>query len=107
MDTSMSVASAMDELKIKRPNITLKELFFSGMKVGRDATGTMANTLILAFAGSSFNMMLLIYSYDVSFVQLINTDFIAIELIRGIAGSMGIILTVPCVALLTAIFLEK
>lgn len=107
MDTSMSVASAMDELHLKRPDISVKELFCSGMKVGRDATGTMANTLVLAFAGSSLNMILLIYSYDVSFNQLMNTDFIAIELIRGIAGSMGIIMTVPCVAAITATLLKK
>lgn len=107
MDTAMSVASAMDELKMKRPDISVKELFSSGMKVGRDATGTMANTLVLAFAGSSFNMMLLIYSYDVSFNQLMNTDFIAVELIRGIAGSMGIIMTVPCVAAITAVLLTR
>lgn len=107
MDTAMSVASAMDEIKIKKPEISLKELFFSGMKVGRDATGTMANTLVLAFAGASLNMMLLIYSYDVSYNQLMNTDFIVIEVVRGIAGSMGIIMTVPCVAVLTAIILQK
>lgn len=107
MDTSMSIASAMDELKIKKPEISTRELFYSGMKVGRDATGTMANTLVLAFAGSSLNMMLLIYSYDVSFKQLMNTDFVAIELVKGIAGSMGIIMTVPCVAVITAMLLTK
>ena len=42
-----------------------------------DTTGTMANTLVLAFAGSSLNMMVLIFSYRVSFLQLMNTDFIA------------------------------
>lgn len=98
MDTAMSVSSAMSELKDKRPDIGSLELFRSGMRIGRDATGTMANTLVLAFAGSSLNMMLLIASYHVSFIQLMNTDFVAVELVRGVAGSMGIILTVPCVA---------
>ena len=107
MDTAMSVASAMDEIKIKIPDIGLKELFLSGMKVGRDATGTMANTLVLAFAGTSLNMALLIYSYDVSYNQLMNTDFIVVEVVRGIAGSMGIIMTVPCVAIVTALVLQK
>lgn len=102
MDTSMSVASAMAELKHKRPDIGLGELFRSGMRIGRDATGTMANTLVLAFAGSSLNMMVLIYSYRVSFIQLMNTDFVAVEVVRGVAGSLGIILTVPCVAAITA-----
>lgn len=107
MDIAMSVASAMDELKAKRPDILPKELFYSGIRVGRDATGTMANTLILAVAGSSFNMMILIYSYQVSFTQLMNTDFIAIEIVRAIAGSLGIISTVPCTAAVTALLLFK
>ncbi len=107
MDTSMSVASAMAELKDKRPDISLKELFRSGMVIGRDTTGTMANTLVLAFAGSSLNMMVLIYSYNVSFIQLMNTDFVAVELVRAVAGSLGIILTVPCVAAITAWLLTR
>lgn len=105
MDTAMSVASAMAELKEKRPDIGMPELFRSGMRIGKDTTGTMANTLVLAFAGSSLNMMILIYSYRVSFRQLINTDFVAVELVRSVAGSLGIILTVPCVAIITAALL--
>ena len=107
MDTAMSVASAMSELKEKRPDIGTSELFRSGMRIGRDATGTMANTLVLAFAGSSLNMMVLIYSYQVSFNQLMNTDFVAVEVVRGVAGSLGIILTVPCVAAITAWLLNR
>lgn len=107
MDTSMSVASAMSELKEKRPDIGAMELFRSGMRIGRDTTGTMANTLVLAFAGSSLNMMVLIYSYQVSFNQLMNTDFVAVEVVRGVAGSLGIILTVPWVAVITAWLLSR
>lgn len=107
MDTSMSVASAMAELKDKRPDIGFRGLFQSGIRIGRDTTGTMANTLVLAFAGSSLNMMVLIFSYRVSFLQLINTDFIAVEVVRAVAGSMGIILTVPCVAVITAWLLSR
>lgn len=58
-------------------------------------------------AGSSLNMMILIYSYQVSFTQLMNTDFVTIEVIRGIAGSLGILLAVPCVASITAVLLSK
>ena len=105
MDIAMSVASAMSELKLKRPDIGTRDLFWSGMHIGRDATGTMANTLVLAFAGASLNMMVLIYSYHVSFNQLMNTDFIAVEVVRGVAGSMGIILTVPAVSIITAYLL--
>ena len=107
MDTSMSIASAMAELKEKKAEIGFAELFRSGMVIGRDTTGTMANTLVLAFAGSSLNMMVLIFSYRVSFLQLMNTDFIAVEAVRAVAGSLGIIFTVPCVAVITAWLLSR
>jgi len=107
MDTAMSIASAMAEVKEKKQEIGFGELFRSGMVIGRDTTGTMANTLVLAFAGSSLNMMVLIFSYRVSFLQLMNTDFIAVEVVRAVAGSLGILFTVPCVAAITAGLLSK
>lgn len=102
MDVSMSIASSIAELHEVNPALGSGKLFASGMNIGRDAMGTMSNTLILAFAGGSFNMMLMIYSYGVSFQQLMNTDFVAIEVIQAIAGSVGIICTVPLVAALAA-----
>jgi len=102
MDVAMSISSSIEELHVQKSQLTKKELFHSGMVIGRDAMGTMANTLILAYAGTSLNMMLLIYSYGVSFVQLLNTDFVAIELIQSIAGSIGIVLTVPLTASIAA-----
>ncbi|MFV0392826.1 MAG: YibE/F family protein, partial [Coprobacillaceae bacterium] len=107
MDIAMSISSAIEELHINNPSMTIKDLFVSGMNIGRDAMGTMSNTLILAFAGSSLNMIITIYSYGVPFTQLINTDFVAIELIRGIAGSMGIIFTVPAVSLIASWIIIK
>lgn len=107
MDVAMSISSAIEELHVQKPQLTVKQLFRSGMVIGRDAMGTMANTLILAYAGSSLNMMLLIYSYGVSFVQLINTDFVAVELIQSIAGSIGIVLTVPLSAYIGAWIVKK
>lgn len=102
MDVSMSITSSIAELHEVNPGLNKKQLFQSGMNIGKDAMGTMSNTLILAFAGESLNMMLMIYSYGVSFQQLMNTDFVAIEVIRSIAGSIGIVCTVPLVAMIAA-----
>lgn len=102
MDVAMSIASSVHELHEVNGNLTAGELFRSGMNIGRDAMGTMANTLILAFAGSSFTLLLLIYYYNITFTQLINTDLVAREVIQGLAGSIGIVLTVPIVAFLSA-----
>ena len=102
MDVAMSIASAIHELHQVNSALSAKELFKSGMNIGRDAMGTMANTLILAFAGSSFTLLLLIYYYNITLTQLMNTDMVAREVIQGLSGSIGIVLTVPIVAFLSA-----
>lgn len=102
MDVAMSISSACWELRIVNPTIPRKELFRSGMNIGRDAMGTMTNTLILAFSGTSVNMLLLFQVYDYPLIQIFNSDAMAIELIRGLAGSIGIVLTVPLVAGMSA-----
>ncbi|MBM6664492.1 YibE/F family protein [Flavonifractor plautii] len=107
MDVAMSISSACHELRTVDPEITSGRLFRSGMNIGRDAMGTMANTLILAFAGASFNMLLLFQVYHYPLIQIINSDTMAIELIQSVAGSVGIILTVPLVSLFAALLLGK
>lgn len=102
MDVALGIASSIWELKEQNPSAGTRELFSSGMQIGRDAMGTMANTLILAFAGSSLNMLILVQTYDIPFLQLINTDYICLEIIQSVAGSMGILITVPLVAFISA-----
>ena len=105
MDVAMSISSACSELRAVDPGLTPGALFRSGMNIGRDAMGTMANTLILAFAGASFNMLLLFQVYGYPLIQVINSDAMAIELIQSVAGSVGIILTVPLVSLFASVLL--
>ncbi len=107
MDIAMSIASALYEVHEADPSMNAGELFRSGMNIGRDAMGTMANTLILAYVGSALNMCVLIYSYGVGMRQLMNTDFVAIEAIRAIAGSIGIICCVPCVSIIAALMYTR
>lgn len=102
MDTAVTIASTVHELKVHNPKISRGRLFIGAMNVGRDTMGTMTCTLILAFAGTSLNMMILIYSNGTSLNQLINSDFLVIEIMRSIAGSLGIILTIPAVALISS-----
>lgn len=101
-DTSMTIASAMEEIKLANPTMKTAKLARAGLNVGRDAMGTMSNTLILAFVGSSFSLILLIFSTNTTWVQFINNDGIGIEIIQGIAGSIGIILTVPITTFIAA-----
>ncbi len=107
MDVAMSIASACSELRAVNPALTARELFRSGMHIGRDAMGTMANTLILAFVGSSLNALILFRAYDYPSLQIINSDMMAIEIVQGVAGSIGIVLTVPLVAAFSAWVLTR
>lgn len=107
MDIAISVASSVCEINSANENLNVRQLFKSGMNVGRDAMGTMANTLIMVFVGSSFNMLLLIFSYGIPFFRLINTDQIAIEILQAIAGSIGIILAVPIAAFSSAFLISR
>lgn len=102
MDVALGIASSVWEMREQNPDATAGSLFRSGMQIGRDAMGTMANTLILAFAGSSLKMLILVQTYDIPFLQLINTDSIALEVVQSVAGSFGILLTVPLVAFVSA-----
>ena len=102
MDVALGIASSVWEMREQNPDASVGSLFRSGMQIGKDAMGTMANTLILAFAGSSLNMLILVQTYNIPFLQLINTDSIALEVVQSVAGSIGILLTVPLVALISA-----
>ncbi len=98
MDIGMSISSAMEEISINAPNMTTKELIASGMNVGRDAMGTMANTLILAYVGSSINIVLLYVLSNNDFTMIMNSDFMASEILRSFCSTIGMILTIPITA---------
>ena len=98
MDVGMSIASSLSELKIKNPSISGKELFKSGMNIGGDMIGTMTNTLILSFIGSSLILVLLYMSSQVTFTEVINIEAIATECVCALSGSIGIVYTVPITA---------
>ena len=102
MDVAMSVASTISEIHYRNPELSRKELFTSGIRVGKDMMGTMSNTLILAFTGSSINTLVFMYVYGYTSTQITNMYSIGIEVIQGISSTMGVILTVPIVTVICA-----
>ena len=107
MDVAMSISSAIDEIYKQNTTLTRKELFKAGMRVGRDMMGTDSNTLILAFAGSSVSTLLLDYAYDLPYQQIINSNNIGIAIMQGLAGSFGIVLSVPLTVLICTVLFHK
>ncbi len=102
MDIAISIASTLSELHAQNPGAGFRELFRSGMNVGRDMMGTMTNTLILAYLGSSLFALILMYSYQVQPLQLLNSSSIAIDLLEAACGSFAVILAVPLTSLLAS-----
>lgn len=99
MDTTMSITSSIFEMAELNRNMPSSQLFTSGMNIGRDIMGTMTNTLILAFTGSSINIILIYFMYNLPYLQLINLDIIVIEIIQGLSGGIAVILSIPISAL--------
>ncbi len=98
MDVAMSISSSLFEIYEVNKNIKQIDLFKSSMNIGKDIIGTMTNTLILAFAGGSITTLILIFAANMPYNKFINLEVLAIEIIQGLAGSIGIVLSVPITA---------
>ena len=107
MDVAMSISSALEEVHGANPTLGRRELFRSGMNIGRDMVGTMTNTLILAFLGSGFTLILYLYSLGLAKYQLFTSAYAAIEIISGVASSIGMILAIPVTALISAAMIAR
>ena len=106
MDVAISIAAAQQEVSRNCPTLNRAELFGSGMAVGRDVMATDANTLILAYAGSSLPLVLLIASQpDLSLLRVLNLDLLVTEVVRALVGSVGLVLAIPLTALVGAVLL--
>ena len=102
MDVTMGIASSLSEVHAANPELSRRELFRSGRNIGRDMVGTMTNTLILAFLGSGFTLILYLYSLGLSPRQLLSSAYVSLEVVSGVASSVGVILSIPLTALITA-----
>ncbi len=107
MDVAMSMSSALHELKLKVGRISPSELYKSGMVIGRDMMGTMANTLVLAYIGSAMATTVLQILYNSSLSELLNKEKIIMEIMQALVGSLGILLTIPFTALICGIWYQK
>ena len=108
MDVGMSIASALNELSHKASGMTVKGLIKSGMNIGKDVMGTMTNTLILAYVGSSLIIVLLFKGIGLESYQIFNnTELVVEEVLRAIAGSFGLVFTIPITTCVSALLMGE
>ena len=105
IDVSVSISSSLEELKWKMgQNISGWELARSGMSIGCDIMGASLNTMILAYVGSSFQLLMLFSAYHITLEEIINNEMIAVELLRALAGCFGLLMSVPITSVTAALF---
>lgn len=107
MDVSIDIASSLSEVSSKLKNPTFSEIFKSGMNIGRDIMGTMTNTLILAYIGSSLSTVLLLTAYNNSILNIFNKEMIIIEILQALIGSLGLLFTIPFTSIICSILYSK
>ena len=103
MDVALSIASSLWEIWELNPAIPPKQLIRSGMNIGRDIMGSMSNTLILAYVGTSVHLIILFMVYQISFTEIINYDSVSSEILRAMAGSIGLMFTIPATVWISAV----
>ena len=95
MDVSTSISSSLLEICEFEEDISFGAIFASGINIGKDILGTMLNTLVLAYIGSSLSVILLLMVYTNSLVELLNMEMIIVEFLRAIIGSFGMFAAIP------------
>lgn len=109
-DLAINQVSIIEELKKTNPAIGNKELVSRALKIGRDHTGAIVNTLMLAYAGASFPLLLLVTLNEPPFESLfgiLNNEIIATEIVRTLVGTICIVLTMPLTTIIAARFYKK
>jgi len=102
MDVALSLSSALHELKLNAKDMSFIQLYKSGITIGKDVIGATTNTLVLAYIGGSLTVILLMTTQTFSANELFNSQYVIVEFMQALIGTMGLILAMPLTALVCA-----
>lgn len=102
-DMTVTQASTIWELRANNPAAGLRDLYRSGLRVGRDHVASTVNTLLLAYAGASMPLLLLFAVLDQSLLDVANSEVVAAEIVRTLLGSIGLVAAVPLTTWLASV----
>lgn len=94
-DVTVTQVSAVWQLKAVQPDLTTAGLFRPAMRIGRDHISSTVNTLFLAYAGTSLPLLLLFTEAGQGFGSVITREIVAVEVVRTLVGSIGLVASVP------------
>ncbi|PIT87762.1 MAG: hypothetical protein COU31_01145 [Candidatus Magasanikbacteria bacterium CG10_big_fil_rev_8_21_14_0_10_40_10] len=109
-DVIVGQVESVRQLRQANPHLTNRQIFKSAYEVGNTHLGAIVNTLFLTYAGASLPLLLLFSMYPtgaISFVQVINHEMIATEIVRTLVGSIGVALSMPISTFLATIWMKE
>lgn len=102
-DVTITQSSAVWELRGASPTMTRRELFASGMRIGRDHIASTIYTIVFVYAGTALGTLLLVALYDRSLLDLLLTEEFAEECVMTLASSIGLVLAMPATTAIAAL----
>lgn len=105
-DITIVQASVVRELSHLDPKLPWSELYRRGMAVGLDHIGSLVNTLVLAYVGTSLPLLVLLTINDFGLARALNLELVATEVVHTLVGSIGLVLAVPLTTLLAALLFQ-
>lgn len=108
-DITTTQAATVYELKMANPKLKLINLFEKGISVGKEHAASLVNTLVLAYAGSALGVFifLILNPANIPYWVIINNETLTDEIVKAIAGSSGLLLSVPIVTLIASYAFSK
>ena len=107
VDSSIAISSALYEVYDNNKNLSKKDLFISGMNIGKDILCTTNNTLMFAFLGEFMTLLIWFYKGDYSFLEIVNAKTFVSEIIKILFSAVGCIIVIPITAYITTESLKK
>lgn len=105
MDLTVDVSAAVNEIALKRPDLSRWECMKSGIQVGRAAMGTMTTTLLLAYSGGYIALLMVFMAQGTPMINMLNYKYVTSEIIHTLVGSFGLVLAAPLTAFTSGFFL--
>ncbi|GAB3871348.1 YibE/F family protein [Terrabacter terrigena] len=102
-DVTITQSSAVWELRAAAPSLGRRELFRSGMRIGRDHIASTIYTIVFAYAGAALPVLLLLFLYERPVLDLLQTESMSEEIVRTLASAIGLVLAVPVTTAIAAL----
>ncbi|WP_236794572.1 YibE/F family protein [Amycolatopsis sp. GM8] len=106
-DVTVTQTSAVWELRRANPDLGWQELYRAGLRIGRDHVGSAVNTLVMAYAGAALPVLLYSSLSGIGLGAILGSQDIAEEIVRTLAGSVGIVAAVPVTTIVAALIASR